>query len=205
MNASENQKTLQDIKQMMERSSRFISLSGWSGISAGLCALAGAGAAKYFLISYYAAYRLTGPTPKKLFYQLLIVAILVFISALVSAFLFTLRKTKKDGSKIWGASSKKLLWHTSLPMITGAIVILRLMLDNKYYLIAAFSLIFYALGLINGSKFTLGEVRYLGYSILLLGLLNLFLPHYSLLFWTLGFGVAHIIYGMAMWYKYDKQ
>ncbi len=34
--------TLKDIKQMMERSSRFISLSGLSGIAAGICALVGA-------------------------------------------------------------------------------------------------------------------------------------------------------------------
>ena len=41
----EDQQSLQDlqhIKQMMERSSRFISLSGLSGIAAGVCALVGA-------------------------------------------------------------------------------------------------------------------------------------------------------------------
>ena len=43
MNESEKLSSeLHDIKQMMERSSRFISLSGLSGIAAGVCALVGA-------------------------------------------------------------------------------------------------------------------------------------------------------------------
>ena len=42
MNEQQPLEELQHIKRMMERSSRFISLSGLSGIAAGICAIAGA-------------------------------------------------------------------------------------------------------------------------------------------------------------------
>jgi F0F1-type ATP synthase membrane subunit c/vacuolar-type H+-ATPase subunit K len=201
---NKNLDALQDIKSIMERSSRFISLSGWSGISAGLCALAGAAMAKFCIHKYYSNYTVQSANPEILFNQLILIAALVFITALGLAFLFTFLKVKKESGVLWGLSSKKLLWNTCLPMLVGAIVILRLLMSNDYFYIAAFSLIFYALGLINGSKYTLGEVRYLGYAILILGLANLFLPNYSLFFWTMGFGIAHVAYGIAMWYKYDR-
>jgi hypothetical protein len=202
---NKNLDALQDIKSMMERSSRFISLSGWSGISAGLCALVGAGFARYYIASYYAQYRHGASVPADLFRTLLTIAIAVFVAALAFAIFFTQQKAAKDGTQLWSLGTKKLLWNTCLPIAVGAVVIIRLLLSNDYYYIAAFSLIFYGLGLINGSKYTLGEVRYLGYSILGIGLCNLFLPSFSLLFWALGFGVAHIVYGVAMWFKYDRE
>ncbi len=199
-----NINTLKDIKSMMERSSRFISLSGWSGISAGACALIGAGAAKYSMHNYYMQYTRGVSVPQNLFMNLVGIAAAVFVAALCLAIFFTNRKVKKDGGQLWGMGTRKLLWNTCLPIAAGGVVILRMLLSNDYYYIAAFSLIFYALGLINGSKFTLGEIKFLGYTILALGLINLFLPYYSLLLWALGFGVAHIIYGVAMWLKYER-
>src|ERR1700744_2877545 len=43
---------LKDIRQIMERSGRFISLSGWSGVAAGCWALAGAAIARSELAAY---------------------------------------------------------------------------------------------------------------------------------------------------------
>lgn len=206
--------TLQDIKSMMERSSRFISLSGWSGVAAGICALIGAwlGIAK---INEFQNARKAGYTTKEgtryvsdgidqLSHELLIIAGGVFIAALITAFLFTYFRSKKAGIKIWGTSARRLMWNTVLPMVVGGIVVLR-MLDLKYYLlIAPCCLIFYGLALINGSKYTLGEVRYLGYCEILLGLFNIWIPGYSIVFWALGFGVLHIIYGVLMWWKYER-
>ena len=48
--------TLQDIKKIMERSSRFLSLSGLSGIAAGICALAGSVIAYKWIEQYYARF-----------------------------------------------------------------------------------------------------------------------------------------------------
>lgn len=199
-----NVQALKEIQSMMAKSSRFISLSGLSGIAAGVCAMIGAFFANQAIKPYYDDYVVLQSVPTELRDRLIIIALLVFIVALITAFLFTLRKSKKDNIPIWGQSSLRLLWNTLLPMGIGAALILKLIIQNNYELVAPACLLFYGLGLINGSKYTLGEIKYLGYCQLALGLLNLWLPHYGLYFWTLGFGVLHIIYGVVMWNKYER-
>lgn len=205
--------TLQDIKRMMERSSRFISLSGWSGISAGICALVGAWVAvkkieqfKKEHTTYYdkSGLHLSGLKLELLIPQLITVAAIVFIAALISAFVFTYIRSRKAGTGIWSNAAMRLMWNTMIPMAVGGFVIIR-MLELKYYLMVAPScLIFYGLALVNGSKYTLGEVKYLGYGQIILGIVNLWILGYGLIFWAAGFGVLHIIYGTLMWWKYER-
>ena len=207
----QEQQTLDDlhhIKRMMERSSRFITLSGFSGIAAGVCALAGAWFAHNSLISRangnYTIGGLVSLGGVKLLNDLLWIGVITFISAFISAFFFTYLRSKKDQLPMWGAASIRLFWNTTLPLIVGAIFIVRLMQYEMYELVAPSCLIFYGLALVNGSKYTLGEIRYLGFGQLLLGIINLWCIGYGLLFWALGFGVLHIIYGILMWYKYER-
>lgn len=197
---------LKHIRSMMEHSSRFISLSGWSGISAGCCALVGAWLAHQRIQQYYQVDYMRGNAiPGNLYNELMLIALFVFVMAAITAIFFSVRKSKQQGVSIWGESSKRLLWNTLLPMIAGGILILKMIQDNLFDYVAASCLIFYGLGLLNGSKFTLGEVRYLGYVQLLLGLLCLFFVRQGLIFWSLGFGVSHIVYGILMWNKYDRK
>jgi hypothetical protein len=196
---------LADIKAMMERSSRFISLSGWSGISAGLCALVGAYVAHTRIKSYYEnEYGLLQVTPHDLLIYLMVLATIVFICAFSLAFLFTYKKSRQHVIPVWGQSARRLLWNTLLPMLVGGVFILQLMHQDQYQFVASACLLFYGLGLLNGSKYTLGEVRYLAYAEILAGMLSLFFIRHGLLFWTLGFGFFHILYGVAMWWKYDR-
>jgi hypothetical protein len=205
--------TLQDIKQMMERSSRFISLSGLSGIAAGSCALIGAAAAYtvlqnagYSPVDYASAnvviskeYKMSG-----IDVSLLIIAALTFVAAFVSAFIFTYMRCKKSKIPVWNTSSRRLTFSTLIPMAVGGIFLLKLLEQNNYEFIGPGCLIFYGLAVLNGSKYTLQEVRYLGYALLLLGLINLWVPGLSIFFWAIGFGLLHIIYGTIMWMKYEK-
>lgn len=202
-NATKNLETLQDIKRMMERSSRFISLSGWSGIAAGICALAGAWIAHSRIKLYYEQEFPTGCAGclKK---DLFIIGICVFAAALCVAFLFTFLKSKQEGVAIWGNTARRLLWNTLLPMVAGGLMLWRMIELKQYEFIAAGSLIFYGLALVNGSKYTMGEVRWLGYGELLLGIINLWFSRSGLLFWAMGFGILHIIYGASVWWKYDR-
>lgn len=204
-NQEQSLAAIQDIKRIMERSSRFISLSGWSGIAAGLCALAGAWTAAH----YISVYPLAGPTRQGsttlLEGILLLVAAVTFIAAFLSAFAFTYMRSRKEGVPVWGNSAQRLLFNTAVPLLAGAFVVYRMLQLGQYGLIAPSSLIFYGLALVNGSKYTLGEVRYLGYFQLLLGVINLWVPGRGLLFWALGFGVLHIIYGVVMWWKYERR
>lgn len=207
MNTTEkNLEALQDIRKMMERSGRFISLSGLSGIAAGICALIGAWLANQRIRFYYGEeYHTAFGCPSCLKKDLILIAACVFLSAFISATLFTFIKSKKEGVAIWGNAARRLLWNTLLPIIAGGFLIWRMMELNQYELIASASLIFYGLALINGSKYTMGEVRYLGYAQIITGLFCLWFPHAGLQCWAFGFGVLHIIYGIAMWWKYDRK
>jgi hypothetical protein len=185
----------------MERSSRFISLSGWSGIAAGVCALAGAFTATYFVRQYQAG----AMEANMLEHVLLLVAGGTFAAAFVIAFIFTYTRSRKENVAVWGTSAQRLIINTAIPLVAGAIVAFRMLQLKEYGLIAPCSLIFYGLALVNGSKYTLGEVRYLGYFQILLGIINLWMPGNGIFFWAIGFGALHIIYGIVMWWKYERQ
>lgn len=202
------QEDLQHIKQMMERSSRFLSLSGFSGIAAGLCALAGAWFANTKINCWVNGdCTIDGLIDRggiKLLNDLLWIATLTFVTAFIAAFFFTWLRSKKNGIPMWGSATVRLFWNTAIPLIAGGIFIIRMMQLGQFELIAPACLIFYGLALVNASKYTLGEVRYLGYGQLALGLMNLWSTGYGLYFWAMGFGILHIIYGIMMWYKYER-
>lgn len=212
----ENQQlqTLEDIKQMMTKSSRFISLSGWSGVAAGMCALIAAWIANQKIAQYQLEKNpdniiergtyLSQDGDRYLRNELIILACLTFAAAFLLAFLFTYFRSKKAGVAIWGYTARKLMINVAVPMIAGGLLILRMMDFRFYGLIAPVCLLFYGLALINASKFTLPEIRYVGYFQLLLGILNLWMIGYILFFWAAGFGVLHILYGIVMWNKYER-
>lgn len=206
--------TLQDIKRMMERSSRFISLSGWSGISAGICALVGAWAAENRINSYIQTvyggsfgrsrrYGIDNPTA--LYNDLFLIAAITFATAFISAFIFTWIRSRRNGTPLWDRTVQRLAWNTMLPMIVGGLVILKAMEMQYFELVAPGCLIFYGLALVNASKYTLGEIRYLGYGQLILGIINLWAVRGGLYFWAAGFGVLHILYGAIMWWRYERK
>ena len=198
--------TLKDIRSMMERSSRFISLSGWSGISAGCCALVGAWlASREIAHSLAGGLEGNGSIPDALHIRLAFLGICVFSAALVSAVLFTYLRSRREGVAIWGKSARRLLWNTVLPMVAGGLFIIRLGYLHLDGLIAPACLLFYGLALVNGSKYTLGEIRYRGYAQIILGAINCWMPGYGLYFWAAGFGVLHILYGIWMWVKYEAK
>jgi hypothetical protein len=201
--------TLQDIKRIMERSSRFISLSGWSGISAGVCALVGAWVAHNRITEYlHQANRRNyydGNNSLTLMFDLVQIAAVTFVAAFVSAFIFTWSRSRRNGTPLWDTTVQRLAWNTILPMVVGGIVLLRALDLGYYTLIAPGCLIFYGLALVNASKYTLGEIRYLGYGQLILGIINLWVAGAGLYFWAAGFGVLHILYGAIMWWRYERK
>jgi hypothetical protein len=207
----EQERPLEDIrhiKRMMEQSSRFISLSGLSGIAAGVCALVGAWLAgkelKCWMNGDCDAGALFGLEGVRVLNNLLWIATLTFAGAFLSAFFFTWLRSKKNNLPLWSAATGRLFWNTTIPMAVGGIFIIRMMQLGQYELIAPACLLFYGLALVNASKYTLGEVRYLGYSQLALGLMSLWYIGYGLYFWAMGFGIMHIAYGAWMWNKYEK-
>lgn len=199
--------TLKDIRRIMERSSRFISLSGLSGIAAGTFALIGAYFAYDWIHEYYVNYREQGYTNlefRQLKFSLFILAAVVLAVSLISAFYFTWRRARHNHLPVWDHTSRRLIINLLIPLIAGGLFILAMLGRNEWHYVAPACLIFYGLALVNASKYTYTDIRYLGYLEILLGLLNTQFIGYGIYFWAFGFGVLHIIYGTIMWWKNEK-
>lgn len=212
MNEQEHLKTLTDIKNMMERSSRFLSLSGLSGIFIGIYALAAAAAGwwyagthHYTLTSYLgAATTSQGETNAEFFRFYYINALLVLLLSLITGFILTQRKAKQQGLKIWDSTAKRLLINLCIPLFTGGLFCLILLRHHEAGLVAPSMLIFYGLSLLNASKYTYNDIRYLGVMEIILGCIAAMNTSFGLLIWAIGFGVLHIAYGILMYYKYER-
>lgn len=204
MDSKNYHEDLSHIRSMMERSSRFISLSGLSGVVAGLAAIIGA-VYVYFVfqregINYFDGDRnIFGPALVK---KLVVIGIVILVVAILSGYLFTAHKSKKKGLKIWDSTTKRLLITFAVPLVVGGLFCLALLYHHLFVFIAPATLIFYGLALVNAERYTLTDVKYLGYFEIILGLLSLFFLGWGLLFWTFGFGVLHIVYGLIMHRKY---
>ncbi len=198
-------KDITDIKDIMNKSTRFLSLSGMSGILAGIYALVGAFIGHKLLFGYGGYGEGTNMMPLVILeIIILVVALVIALLSIVTAFILTRRKAKKNNEKIWTPVSKQLLLNFLIPILTGGIFILLLIHRGYYGLIAPATLIFYGLALVSASKYTLSWVRYLGILEIILGLLAFIFFGNGLLFWALGFGVLHIIYGAVMYFKQEK-
>jgi len=199
-----HQEDLSHIRSMMERSSRFISLSGLSGVFAGLSALIG-GLYAYLLLEKnklssnqdYSIHQ-NNDFVKELF----ITAIIVLVAALTFGIFFTIRKSRKYHLPIWTSATKKMLFNLVIPLIVGGAFCMALLFYQIYFLIAPATLLFYGLALINAEKYTFSDIKYLGFCELILGCISLIYVGYGLIFWIIGFGVLHILYGLIMFKKY---
>lgn len=199
-------KDISEIKSIMNKSSRFISLSGLSGILAGLYAIIGAIAGNYLLQNYLNGDQSVALMPISfLEYIIFGIAFSVLIASVITAYILSSKKAKKSGEKLWDATSKRLVINFSIPLLTGGLFCIVLYQYGLIGLIAPSTLIFYGLACIHASKYTLGDIRYLGLLNILIGLIATQFIGYGLYFWALGFGVLHIIYGALLYFKYDKQ
>lgn len=201
----EHLQALSEIRSMMERSSRFISLSGLSGIFSGIFALIGAYVAYLKLNSLNESYRtLSDDSFWSVIIYLIIDAAIVLVISLTIGTLLTVRNSKKKGVKIWDKTSKRLLINLMIPLVTGGLFCLVMLYHGIVGFVAPATLIFYGLALINASKYTYNDIRYLGVCEILLGLAASINLGYGLYFWAAGFGLLHIIYGAVMYFKYER-
>jgi len=198
---------IRDIKNMMAQSTQFISLSGLSGIIAGI----------YALIGSYFAYGILSQldsqpyenrydsSAQEITITLLLIALSIILLSIVTGVILSAAKAKKEGEKLWNSTSKRVLINFGIPLIAGGIFALLLLQKEYYGLMAPVTLLFYGMGCVNASKFTFRDVRYLGITLIILGLLCTYYMDYGLLFWTTGFGFCHILYGSVMYFKYDRK
>ncbi|OED39317.1 hypothetical protein AB832_04180 [Flavobacteriaceae bacterium (ex Bugula neritina AB1)] len=200
MSAEDYLKDITEIKDMMNKSSRFFSLSGLSGILAGIYAILGAIAA-YYLVSISGRNYLI-LDGKTFNYILIDLAIVATLSA-VTGIMLSMKKAKSNNESLWNSTSKRLLTAFLVPLVTGGIFIAIKIYNNHYGLTGSLMLIFYGLALVNASKYTIGNVKFLGYVEIVLGLICATMPTYGFWFWVVGFGFMHIIYGSLIYFKHD--
>lgn len=207
----EKLKDIKEIRTLMERSSLFLSLSGIAGIIVGFLAIL-AVALVYIKLDIdlldpinYEVYLGGSDAEKKSFYSFIFTDFTVaLILSIFVGILFAIRKAKKEQQPIWDATSRRLLINMFIPLIAGGLFCLILVYHGNIHLIAPITLLFYGLALLNASKYTITDIRYLGIIELVVGLAAAFFVGYGLLFWVFGFGVLHIVYGTTIYLKYER-
>ncbi len=189
------QQELSEIRTMMERSTKILSLSGLAGITIGLVAIGGA---------LYAQWIHDHIAAEEIRRYLIIEALAVLVIATALSVLFSSRMAKKKGLPLWSPAGRYLITELAIPLAAGGVFCVALIIHDSVLLLPAVMLTFYGLALINASKFAVKEVRYLGLTQLAIGLLAALYPADGLNFWALGFGVVHILYGLRIYLKYEK-
>lgn len=202
---------IRDIRNLMERSSRFSSLSGLAGIIVGIFAIS----------AIVAAYLLLGIAPLEPGYITLLnnesvvagysiftllaadFGFVLFVSLLTGIYL-SIRKARKQSLPVWDATAKRMLLNLSIPLVTGGIYCLILLYQGLPALVLPATLLFYGLALLHASKYTINDIRYLGVLEVALGLMASFFTDYGLLFWVVGFGILHIVYGIRIYFTYER-
>jgi hypothetical protein len=206
---SDSVEDIKTIRKIMEESSRFLSLSGLSGVFAGGFAITGALVAHFFIlknesINYNEFLKsLSVKETQAVLWQLIADAALILVLSILSALYFSLKKAKRDGKYFWTPLSKRLFINLLIPLSSGGIFIIILIVQSHFQLIVPGLLIFYGLALVNAGKFTYGEIFYLGILEIITGLVSAFFPIAYILFWIFGFGILHIVYGVVMYRKYE--
>ena len=202
MSTEDYLKDISEIKTLMNKSSKFISLSGLAGILAGIYALIGAAYAYWLVNNSGREYLILDG---KIFKLALLDLIIVGALSVGTAIFLTTKKAKQNGEKIWDPTTKLLLKSFLIPLIAGGIYTVIILSQQRYGQTGALMLLFYGIALVNASKYTVGYVKYLGYTEIILGLLCAIYPGYGFWFWVIGFGFMHIIYGAMMYFNQEKK
>ena len=196
---------LEDIKvirEMMEKSTKFLSLSGLSGVIAGISATAGATFAYLFLLRDPS---LTNFNRMQEMGILLAIALIVLSISISCCIFFSWRKAKRSNQKLWNRAGLNILYNFATPLIAGGLFSLVFLLRRNLEVVISSTLIFYGVALLNASKYTYNDIHYLGITEIVIGLLAAIFTHKGIIFWTLGFGICHILYGSVMYFKYDRR
>lgn len=197
---------LADIKTMMERSSRFLTLSGLTGVTIGFWALLTSWNVWEILqrIEGYQSDSMLVDLSTKVIIKFVLIGIITLAITIWTAVFQSKRLAKKRGEKLWTPAAKNMIITLTIPLTIGGLFAIVLLSNGLIGLIAPTTLIFYGLALINASNHTLSDIKYLGYSEVIIGLFAAYFFGYGLFFWAFGFGVLHIIYGIWMYLKYEK-
>ena len=203
MKNTDYREDLAEIRIMMDRSTRFRSVPGWAGILAGLYAITAAWIAHecFGLKILFAQSPLIQPAHAK---QTIGLGILLLLTSMTTAITLSIRQAKGKGTPLWNQTTRRMLVSFSIPLLTGGVVLVFLMVQGLLDWVFPFSLIFYGLALHNAGRESIPELQFLGYLELGLGLVACFMSSCSVLLWLMGFGGLHLLYGWYITQKYPS-
>lgn len=195
-----------EIRSLMERSAKFLALSGWAGVMAGIYALVGSFIAYRFLnFSPNAGQGLANePAKTEMVGPLFILGASVLALTLATGFVLSARRARKLGEPFWNGGTRRLLQLMAVPLVAGGFLLLLFLMQGKFYLLVPISLIFYGLAIYNAGHYSYRELQYLGITEVLLGMVAAIVPQYGLVIWASGFGLLHILYGIYIYMKYQQ-
>jgi hypothetical protein len=203
--------SIREMRNLMERSTRYLSLSGMAGVMVGFIALAGVAALLTLMgipigqpVSFIDPAAAGGPETSRINERILIMAALVFSLSLIVESSFAVRNARKLGLPLWDATARRLLTALLIPIVGGGIYCISLLQSGRVDDLAAASLIFYGLGLMNAGKYAVPDVGRLGIAVFATGLIASFFPLQAVYFWAFGFGILHIIYGISIHFKHQR-
>lgn len=208
MKEKDLQSEISHIKALMDRSTKFIPLSGLSGIMAGIYACIGSVWAGILLrqndISITAFGKGNTQVSDTLIMQIYFIGLGVLFLSVSTAIWLTIRKLSRRGENFTNSGRKELIERMAVPLFTGGLLLNIFLLQGEFYYLASTSLVFYGLALVAGSYYIISLVKYLGISEIILGLVAALFPAYGLVCWIAGFGLLHILYGSILYYKYER-
>jgi hypothetical protein len=186
----EHLQAIQDIKTMMERSTKFSSISGKAGIVVGMLAVIVFAGIKWYDVTSVSS--------------LFVVMVGTLMVALFIGLYLSIAKANKEGAAIFDTTAKRFLVQFFIPLFVGGMLCLIFACQNQIEYIPAMMLIFYGFALVHASKFSLDTIKNLGYLEIIAGLVATAFTQYGMWCWVIGFGVLHIIYGFIIYTKYEK-
>lgn len=207
MKEQEIQETLSDIRNMMERSQKVLFLDGTAGIVAAVWALLGAVAVS--LVLYGTVSPLWGAWINPIrnsdwstFFIVAIICAAVFCAAFLTVWLMSKRRAERDGMEFkLDAGTRRLLGNFFTAMVVGGLVCLTPLFNGLWNMVPGYMLLFYglALVLISPIAFKISITKYFGYTEIMLGIAALALAPLGIMFWTIGFCILHLVWGI--WFK----
>ena len=189
----------------MQQNYTYFSLSRLSGILLGIYGILAVYVVHVLTDSYGAGF--DGASQLPISFLEIGIAILVVITILISLLTLWMRAkrlARKNNEKIWSPLSKKLRFHTLLPIFILVFVLIFIGNKGYYSLITPLILFFFSLILINLSRFSSQRLIMIAVAEIILAIIAFLISDKELLFLFLGFGLFPILYGIFTFSKTKK-
>ena len=182
---------LRMIRQMMERSTKHSSLSGFSGIIVGLWAIIGVAVTRlavqpnraHHWLAYIAEFAATWAA--------------VLVLSILTDLLVTKRRAALVGKHVFSKLGTHIVGAAAPGFTAGFVLTMYLLQQQRIGEVYGFWMLSYGLAICAVGLFSVRPVLFLGWAFLLAGAATLFLPHaWGLGMMALSFGGFHIAYGL---------